>query len=255
MDRVEQEGGVDDAAGQWPEAGEAVEGLGLGQGRDPSPLRLQPDKPGPGGGDPDRARPVGPDRGGYQAGGDGRGGTTARAAGSVGHAPWVPGRAEGGPLGERPLADLGRVGLADHDRPRLAQAPHDLGVALGGRAGPTTAEPGRVSGEVDVFLDRDRDAKERRPLALGDPAVRGLRLLQRLLGADHPERIQVALGGFGPSQRVLDQLARGHATRGQHPHLLDAARGRDRSGSAYRIPLPCSSFERTIGDQRVGWQP
>ena len=47
------------------------------------------------------------------------------------------------------------------DRARLAQAPHHLGVAPR-RAAAAAAEGGRVAGEVDVVLDRDRDAEQRR---------------------------------------------------------------------------------------------
>ena len=61
----------------------------------------------------------------------------AAAAGAAGGALQIPGVARGaerGCLGERPDAQLGHVGLADHDRAGLAQAAHDLGVG---------ARPGR----------------------------------------------------------------------------------------------------------------
>ena len=174
-------------------------------------------------------------------------------------APGIAGRAERGPLGERPLADLRGVGLADHDRARLAQPPHHLVVAVGGRTRAATAVEGRVPGEVEVFLDRGRHPEQRRALARGDPAVRGVGLLECLLGADHPERVEVGLGGLGATQRVLDQLPRGDAAGPQHPHLLEkpegggvrwvgAGLGRHRSPSSRN-----SSFERTISENGVGW--
>ena len=63
------------------------------------------------------------------------------------------------------------------------------------------------------------------PSPRGDPAVRGVGLLERLLGANHPERVEVGLGGLGATQRVLDQLPRGDAAGAQHPHLLEKPEG------------------------------
>ena len=104
--------------------------------------------------------------------------------------------------------------------PALTQPPHDLGVTLGRGAGPAAAEQGRVSGEVDVVLDRDRDPEQRAAVPLGDAPVGRLCLSQRLLGADHAERVQNGLGLFRPPQRVLDELTRGDLAGGHHRHLL-----------------------------------
>ena len=62
-EHVEEQRGVADGAGERADDGEPVEGLGVGPGRDPSALGLDPDQVGPGGGDADRAGPVGADRG------------------------------------------------------------------------------------------------------------------------------------------------------------------------------------------------
>ena len=61
----------------------------------------------------------------------------------------------------------GALRLADDDRAGGAQAPHRLGVGPAWPVLAGAAERGRVAGEVDVVLDRDRHAEQRRPLAGG----------------------------------------------------------------------------------------
>ncbi len=202
---VQQQGGVADAAGQRAVAAEPVEGLGVGPGGDAAALRLQADQPGPGGGDADRAGAVRSQRSCDHARRDGRRRATAGAAGGVVGVPGVAGGAVKRRLGEVPLAHLGRVGLADHDRARLADAAHRLGVA---HRGPTAAaaERGRVAAEVDVVLDRDRHSEQGSPQAFAQAAVRLLRCGHSFLGADHAERIEHALGLPRPHKGCLDQL-------------------------------------------------
>jgi len=63
--------------------------------------------------------------------------------------------------GERPLAQFAGVGLADNDGTRGAQPPDHLGVGLGDPHLAVGAEPGGCACDVDVVLDRDRDAQQR----------------------------------------------------------------------------------------------
>ena len=80
------------------------------------------------------------------------------------------------PAGERPLTQLAGVGLADDDRARGPQPAHDFGVLGAGRIVPAGAEPGRHARDVDVVLDRDRDAEQRKlfcpPRVCGRPRRR-----------------------------------------------------------------------------------
>lgn len=67
---------------------------------------------------------------------------------------------EVGRLGERPLADLRRVGLADHDRSGAPQPPHQPCIGARRLALSAAAECRRLPGQVDVVLDRDRNPQK-----------------------------------------------------------------------------------------------
>ncbi len=122
-------------------------------------------------------------------------------------------------LGEVPKPDLRRVGLADRDRSRLTQTPHHLGVAHRWLAA-AAAEGTGVAGEVDVVLDRDRDAEQRRAVLLAEPAIGLLGCLQRFLGADDAEGVKPLLTCLGLLERRLDQLARCGFPGPQQQYLL-----------------------------------
>jgi hypothetical protein len=120
--------------------------------------------------------------------------------------PRVAGGAEGLGLGEVPLADLGRVGLADHDRAGRAQAADRLGVARGHPVLAGAAERSAVTGEVDVVLDRHRRPQQRRALAGAEAAIGLVRVGQGLLVADDAEGVERRLRGLDSAQRPLSQL-------------------------------------------------
>ena len=123
-----------------------------------------------------------------------RGGATAgRSARSVPTRPGVAGVSEPGPAGERPLAQLAGVRLADDHRAGRLQTAHHLGVVGGRPDVPLGAEGGWHSSNVDVVFDRDRDAQQRRGVAGGSPPI-GLRGVgQRRLGEHHAEGVQGGL--------------------------------------------------------------
>ena len=114
------------------------------------------------------------------------GGPAARAAGRARRVPGVAGRAEDAVERVRAGAPLGRVGLADEDRARLAQA-LDL-QRVGVRH--VLAERGRAvrrahAGGVLQILVRDRQAVQRRQvLAARTPPVGLVGRRERALGRD-----------------------------------------------------------------------
>ena len=120
--------------------------------------------------------------------------------------PGIAGHAVRGRLGEARRHQLGHVGLADDHGARGAQAAHDLGVRGLDRRVPVAAVAGDLARDVDVVLDRDRDA-EQRPLLSPAPAPVGLiGLDQRLLGEDDAERVQPRVQPRDPRQEQLRQL-------------------------------------------------
>ena len=136
--------------------------------RNPPALGLEADQAGPGGGDPDGAAAV-------VACATGTNPPATAAAEPPDEPPGVRSGSHGlrvakhVSLRPRPLPELGQGRLPDDDRARLPQPPHELAVlglfSSGERA--VAAEPrGEPPGEVDVVLDRDRDA-EQRPVLSG----------------------------------------------------------------------------------------
>ena len=222
-DRVEQQRGVVDGARQRADAGQALERLGVGPGRDAPALGLDADQMRPRGGDADRAGAVRAHRGGHQAGGDRGGRAARRAAGRVVQRPRVARLAEGLALGDRPLAELGRRRLADDHGAGRAQAAGDLAVGLLAGELAATAEGRRLAGEVHVVLDGDRHAQQWSALAIGAPAVGLGSLARAALGADDAKGVEVGLGRVDAAQRGVDELDRGDLAGGDQRRLAAQA--------------------------------
>lgn len=217
--RVQQQRRVLDGAGQRADTSDALERFGVRPGGEGAALRFDADQMRPGGGDTDRARAVGAERGGDQARGDGGGRTAGGAARGVVEMPGVAGVPEGGALGERPLAQLARVGLADDDRTGCAQPPYHLGVVRLDGELPGAAERGGLARDIHVVLDRHRYAEERQPFPGREPAVgvRGFRLGG--LGAQAAEGVDGGRGGGDAVQAAADERGGGGLTAGQRGGL------------------------------------
>ncbi len=206
VDGVEQKGGVGDAAGQRPEAGQAVKGLRFRPGRDPAALGLEADESGPGGRDPDRpapSEPIAPAT---------RPAATAAAAPPL-EPPGVWSVLQGLRLapnaalsvkGHWPTSGAWVLPITTAPASRSRRTTSASRSAGGWR--PAAAELRRLAGQVDVVLDRHRDAEQRRAVAAREAAVGLLGLGDRLLGAHRPGTVDPRLGLLGASQREVDQL-------------------------------------------------
>ncbi len=212
---VQQERRVGHRAGQWSDAGQTVEWVGVGPGGDAAPLGLDPDQVGPGRRDAHRAQPVRAERRGDQSGGDCRGRATGGTAGRVLQAPRVAGDPERGALGDRPLPQLGSVGLAHDHRAGLLEPAHHLAVLRLGLEAARAAELGRLTGQVGVVLDGHRDPEQRRSLPGGQAAVGPAGLVARRLSPQAAERVQRGLRGLDPLQGQRHQLLGGNLAAGQ----------------------------------------
>jgi hypothetical protein len=109
-----------------------------------------------------------------------------------------------------PVGEVHRhVGLADDDRARCLQPPHQLGIVRGdGVLEARMAEGGGKPFDVEAFLDRHRHAEQR---LIGS----GTRLVHRLCGfvgpfeIGHGERVDIRIELLYPHDRSVDCL--GHA--------------------------------------------
>ncbi len=134
--------------------------------------------------------------------------------------PWVARGAEGDRLGERPDRQLRHVRLAEHDRPRVAQPPHHLGVLAARAAVRRGAPGGRLTADVDVVLDRDRHAEHQALVARAAARVGLVGLGQRALGEHDPPGVQLRVEPGDPVEVGLHQLARRHVAGGDKTGLL-----------------------------------
>src|SRR5690606_36419596 len=100
-------------------------------------------------------------------------------------------------------AELRHRRLADHDRTRRAQPPDDLAVGRGRGRVRLAAERRDQALDVHLLLDGDRYAVQRASVGLAGLVDRG-GLGQRLLTADHGERVEPRVPLGDPLQRGLD---------------------------------------------------
>ena len=98
---------------------------------------------------------------------------------------------------------------------RRAQPADDLGVLARRLVDGPAPERVELSGDVELVLDRDRDAQQRRRLAGVQSRLGVLGLRQRLLAEHDPERVQSRVEPLDPLEVELHQLARRDLARAQ----------------------------------------
>ena len=182
-----------------------------------------------------------------QAAGQRRRRAHAGAAREPRRVPGVPGR----PVVirvQRPVGELGRVGLPEDDRAGFPEPGHDAGVLVGHETREHLGPPGRAlaPGPAEV-LDGHRHAVEGAPRAAGGQLALGeARLAEDPLGVERDERVQRRVEALAaPEQRLAEldgrERPRGEAgaeVRDPEEPELDVAHGtrpvspRDRTSSA-----------------------
>ena len=227
--------GVGDRTGQRPGVGQRLVD-GAGPDRDRAQRRLEPDHAAEGRRDADRAAGVGAGRDGHRAGGDGRARPGAGAArSSSGRVPRVAGHAGArGAAGALP-AELGRGGLADHDRARRRPAAPTIGEDVAAGSPELVSEPFPVGSprEVEVVLHRDRDAVQRaaQPARRGPAASRTAASRSARLGQQGGVGVDDRLGRGGEVRARIRPAAPARASR-RRP--AGPARARSRPGTPPR---------------------
>jgi hypothetical protein len=192
-------------------------------------------------------RRVGPQGEGDEAGGDRHGRARAGAAadeGLVEHAAW---RAVGAARAHQACRELVEIGLADQHRPRRDQALDDGGRAIGRIGERRAGGRGREASNVDVVLDRERDAGQRQGLSGGDAGVDGPGLRQHgLFGqAQNPDLgLDRVVGDDRRQSRLgdIDGAGAGAHRGGDRPdgQALDAHAAASRSGVTAMTGAPAA---------------
>jgi hypothetical protein len=113
-------------------------------------------------------------------------------------------------VGRVPLRrELGKVGLADHDRAGGAEARDDHRVVprLRRRREDLRSERRPHPGDIGHVLHQERQPREHTGLgAAGDRGVEPSRVVERLVGAEGNDRPQVGVQCFDPAQRLGYEL-------------------------------------------------
>jgi hypothetical protein len=125
-------------------------------------------------------------------------------------------------LRERPLAELGHVGLADDHRTCFAQAANGLAVGGGWCAVGPSAERGDGAGDVQLLLDGDRHTVQRTASVLGCGVARGC-LGQCIVGEEGCEGVEATVVTLDPLQRRRDQLDGGEVAAAERRGLAGHA--------------------------------
>jgi hypothetical protein len=119
------------------------------------------------------------------------------------------------------------VGLANHDRARLAQPPNHLAVGRDRAWKAIGAVGGQLAGKVMVVLEGDRHPQQRPLLAPLQPCLGLLGLEQGSLGEHDPERVQLRVESLDPIEAEPHELGRRDLARAYHLSLLRRARKGD----------------------------
>ena len=171
--------------------------------------------------------------------------------------PRIEGAAAQRVVGRPPHRKLGSIGATHDDRAGIEQVAHHRRVIRGNEAGQRgEAVRGRLSGDVDVLLDGDRDAVQRarrRPAV--DLAVLLLGGAQRVFGAVRDDRVDTPVVRGDASEHRLRYLDARCLARPDHRGQLDRAPAPqttihvpDSSTPAHPSPIrriPCRRLRRS----------
>ena len=212
--------------------------------------RLDADDAAEGGRNPDRAGAVRALVERTQRRGRCRAGTGAGAAGGERRVPRVARDAGERAVAQRLPAELGRGGLADADRARLAQATNEGRVDVRHPVLEDVRAPHRphALGQREV-LDRHRQAVQRAERRAPHHRLLGVaRGRQRGVGRDGAERVQRRIEPLDALERGPRQLDRRELLRADEPGQL-GGRGERQVGGAHesRKPLPWSARRASSG--------
>src|ERR1700742_3481475 len=107
-----------------------------------------------------------------------------------------------------PVAESERnIGLAEDDGARILEARHGEGVFLSDEIFERGYAPGgRQSGDIVRFLDRDRDAKERPPLAAREGRIRLPRRFPSAREIAHRHGVEIPVESLDSRDELVRQL-------------------------------------------------
>jgi len=114
--------------------------------------------------------------------------------------------AQARPARKRPLQQLGCLCLAQYYRACFTQSADHMGVRRSRHDVTGAAQRARQSLAVDVVLERDRHAEQRRVVAALTTPVGGVGLGECGFIADIAKRVQRRLAGVNRRERALGQF-------------------------------------------------
>ena len=220
--RAEQQGDVGGGAAHRPVDRERQPRRIRRPRRDDARRRPQADDPVPGGRVSQRAAQVAAVGERHEPAGERNRPATARAARRPLGVPGVAGDPEDRVEGVRARPPLGRVRLADHDRPRVAQPLREQLVLRRHVVAVRRRAVRRAhAGRVDEVLVRDRQAVQRRQRLAGGAAAVGLPGCgERVIGDDRDDRVHRRVVPLDPRQVRLGECERGERSGADQAGLL-----------------------------------
>ena len=156
-----------------------------------------------------RAADIRPELQRHEAGGKRRRGAARRPAGAAAEIPGVVGGAEDVVVA-LPVGQVQRhVGFAEDHGAGILQALHGKGVSGGVPAPELPIAPaGRQADDIELLLDRHRQAEQRPALALRQGGVGGRGGFARPLEIAHDDGVDLRVDPLDAGNRGIDELAR-----------------------------------------------
>ena len=118
-------------------------------------------------------------------------------------------------LGEAEDRELGQRRLGDDDHPGRANRGDEVGVLGSRHEHRLAAQAGDLARDVEIVLDRDRDAEQRPALPRGSAAVRLVGSGKRLVGEHRDGRVDRRVLAIDGVERRLGELPRGQRPGGE----------------------------------------